>query len=92
MCFPSTGKSAYHICKNDKDWAPSLHLGHDKLKSERSEDAQERDKRAGNRKRKREEAEHKRRENEIADVVGDASNDDWDNGIKKYRLSKLVML
>ena len=24
-------KPAYHMFKNDVDWAPSLHLGHDKL-------------------------------------------------------------
>jgi len=70
--------------KNDEDWAPSLHLGHDKLKSEKSMDIQEQDKRAESKKRRREEAEHERQENEIAEeisaaVVGDVNNDDRDN-------------
>ena len=43
--------------KNDVDWAPSLHLGHDKLGPGRSESQQERDKRAETRKRRREEME-----------------------------------
>ena len=55
--------------KNDEDWAPSLHLGHDKLKSENSMGAQERGRRAESRKRRREEAEHEIQENEITEEM-----------------------
>jgi len=66
--------------KNDEDWAPTLHLGHDKLKPAKSMDVQERGKRAESRKRRKEEAEHEMRENEIAEeisaaIVGDVKYD-----------------
>jgi len=51
------GKPAYHMYKNNVDWAPSVNLGHNKLRTGKSESAQEWDKRAGRRKRKRQEAE-----------------------------------
>ena len=66
--------------KNDVDWAPTLHLGHQKF-AKRSASHDERDKRAETRKRKREELEQ-----EIQDTLVDASvevvNDqDWDDGL-----------
>ena len=42
--------------KNDVDWAPTLHLGHQKF-AKRSANHDKRDKRAETRKRKREELE-----------------------------------
>ena len=47
------GKPAYHMFKNDADWAPFLHHGHDKLGPGRNESHQERDRRAEARKRKK---------------------------------------
>ena len=93
------GKPSYHMRKNDEDWAPSLHLGHEKLKSEKSMDIQERGKRAESRKRRREEAEHETQENEIAEEISaavfeDVNNDDHDtviaSHIKKHTMSKLL--
>ena len=58
--------------KNDVDWAPSLHLGHDKLEPGRSESQQERDRRAETRKRKREETEQE---------IMDTTDMDGENGL-----------
>ena len=66
--------------KNDVDWAPTLHLGHQKF-AKRSASHAERDKRVETRKRKREELEQ-----EIQDTLVDANvevvNDQgWDDGL-----------
>ena len=71
------------MSKNDEDWAPSLH---DKLMPERSENAQERDKTAESRKRKRGTKGGRMKLLMLLEMLVMMT------GIKKYRLSKLVML
>ena len=70
------GKPAYHMFKNDPDWAPSLHLGNDKLGPGRNESHQERDGRAEARKRKREEMEQEERDALLADEMDVQELDD----------------
>ena len=55
--FIFSGKSAYEMYKLDVDWSPSLHLGHDKLKSGSAKlaEAQQRANRAAVRAERREE-------------------------------------
>jgi len=85
------------MSKNDEDWAPSLHLGYDKLKPERSKDARERDKKAENREREKRLSTKGGRMKlprkllmlleMLVMMTGIMAN-----GIKKHRPSKLVML
>ena len=52
-----TGKPAYHMHTFDVDWCPSVNLGHNKLKEDKPQKAQERTDRVLARKRKREDEE-----------------------------------
>ena len=61
------------------DWAPSLHLGHNKVCPGRSESQQERDRRADARKRKREEMEQEIQD-EVFTADMDVGNDEIDDG------------
>ena len=65
--------------KNDVDWAPTLHLGHQKF-AKRSESQDERDRRAETRKRKREEMEQE--QDALFDTNVEVGNDqEWDDGM-----------
>ena len=66
--------------KNDVDWAPSLHLGHDKL-GPRSESHQERDRRSEARKRKREEVEQETQDALFAADMVIVNDQEWDEGM-----------
>ena len=63
--------------KNDIDWSPTVHLGHQKL-AVRSTSHDERDKRAETRKKKREELEQEIQDALVVEVVNDQ---DWDDGL-----------
>ena len=80
--------------KNDPDWAPFLHLGHDKLGPGRNESHQERDGRAEARKRKREEMEQEERDALLADEMDVQESDDdgmWDKETQTVHTGELVV-
>ena len=80
--FYLVAKPAYHMCKNDVDWAPSINLSYNKLGPERSESVQEWDQRAENRKRRREEVEQDRQDDAIAEEIAAViDNQEWDDGL-----------
>ena len=66
--------------KNDVDWSPTLHLGHQKL-AVRSVSHDERDKRAETRKRKREELEQEIQDALVDTNVEVVNDQDWDDGL-----------
>ena len=66
--------------KNDVDWSPTLHLGHQKL-AVRSASHDERDKRAETRKRKREELEQEIQDALVDTNVEVVNDQDWDDGL-----------
>ena len=66
--------------KNDVDWSPILHLGHQKL-AVRSASHDERDKRAETRKRKREELEQEIQDALVDTNVEVVNDQDWDDGL-----------
>ena len=83
-------KPAYHMFKNDVDWTPSLHLGHDKLGPGRSESHQERHRRVEA--RKREEMEQERLDALFADDLNVQELYDglWDKETQTVHTGKLV--
>ena len=66
--------------KNDVDWSPILHLGHQKL-AVRSASHDERDKRVETRKRKREELEQEIQDALVDTNVEIVNDQDWDDGL-----------
>ena len=67
--------------KNDVDWAPSLHLGHNKLCPGRSEGHEERDRRAEARKRRREELEQETQDTLLGSDMDIGNDQEWDDNM-----------
>ena len=81
--------------KNDVDWAPTLHLGHQKF-AKKNESQDERDRRAETRKRKREEMEQERQDvlfDTNVEVGNDQEWDDsmWDKEVQTEYTGELVV-